>query len=112
MMSTPSSSSSGNITPASTTMIVPFDRNAIMCIPNSPSPPRGTTSSVIFLMAPRRSPPKLGGEPSEARREVFFWNHPVCADFVEASPYRLPPRRPGRGGRGGGGGGLGGGRAI
>jgi hypothetical protein len=29
----------GNMMPASTTMIEPSQRNAIMCIPNSPSPP-------------------------------------------------------------------------
>src|SRR3954465_4518646 len=49
MISTPSSSSSGNMMPASTTMIEPSQRKAIMCIPNSPSPPRGITSSVLSV---------------------------------------------------------------
>jgi len=36
------------------------------------------------------SSPKLGGEPSEARREVPLWNHPVFAHFVrEATPPNL-----------------------
>src|SRR5436190_24331498 len=51
-MSTPSSSSSGNIIPASTTMMWPLDRKAIMCMPNSPSPPSGMTSSTwsVFIV--------------------------------------------------------------
>src|SRR3954463_9400746 len=44
--STPSSSGSGNITPASTTIVVSAQLSASMFMPNSPSPPRGTTSSI------------------------------------------------------------------
>src|SRR5215217_7713376 len=50
MTSTPRSSSSGNMIPASTTMIVPLQRNAIMCIPNSPRPPSGMTSILTGLI--------------------------------------------------------------
>ena len=45
--STPSRSESGNITPASTTMVVSPQVNAIMFMPNSPSPPSGTISSIL-----------------------------------------------------------------
>src|SRR3954453_21629578 len=44
--STPSSSGSGNITPASTTTVVSPQVSASMFIPNSPSPPSATTSSI------------------------------------------------------------------
>ena len=44
--STPSSSGSGNITPASTTIVVSPQVSASMFMPNSPSPPSGTTSSM------------------------------------------------------------------
>ena len=46
MRSTPSSSGSGNITPASTTIVVSAQVSASMFMPNSPSPPRDTTSSI------------------------------------------------------------------
>src|SRR5258708_24084502 len=48
--STPSNSDSGNIIPASTTKISSPNRNAIMFIPNSPSPPRGITVSDCLLL--------------------------------------------------------------
>src|SRR5579862_3796956 len=41
-MSTPSNSASGNIRPASTTMMSSPQRTAMQFIPNSPSPPSGT----------------------------------------------------------------------
>ncbi len=44
--STPSWSGSGNMTPASMRMVVSSHDTAIMFMPNSPRPPRGTTSSV------------------------------------------------------------------
>src|SRR5262245_5426739 len=44
--STPSSSGSGNITPASTTMVVSAHEIASMFMPNSPSPPSATISSI------------------------------------------------------------------
>src|SRR5512146_1734061 len=44
-MSTPSSSASGNIRPASMTMISSPQRTAMQFMPNSPSPPRGTICS-------------------------------------------------------------------
>src|SRR5947209_8775561 len=44
--STPSSSGSGNITPASTTIVVSSQLSASMFMPNSPSPPSDTTSSI------------------------------------------------------------------
>src|SRR5439155_25491961 len=44
--STPSSSGSGNITPASTTIVVSPHVSASMFMPNSPSPPSATTSSI------------------------------------------------------------------
>ena len=44
--STPSWSGSGNMTPASMRMVVSSHDNAIMFMPNSPRPPRATTSSV------------------------------------------------------------------
>src|SRR5215472_14348833 len=43
--STPRSSDSGNIMPASMTMMSSPSRNTIMFIPNSPSPPRGKAVS-------------------------------------------------------------------
>ena len=43
--STPSSSGSGNITPASTRMAVSPQAITIMFMPNSPTPPSGTSSS-------------------------------------------------------------------
>src|SRR5438552_998534 len=45
--STPSSSGSGNMTPASTTIVVSPQLSAIMFMPNSPSPPSGTISSIL-----------------------------------------------------------------
>src|SRR3954447_7101619 len=45
-MSTPSSSASGNIMPASMTMMSSPYRRAIEFIPNSPRPPNGITSSL------------------------------------------------------------------
>src|SRR5262245_38625992 len=45
MRSTPSWSGSGNITPASIRMVVSPHDTAIMFMPNSPTPPSGTTSS-------------------------------------------------------------------
>src|SRR5882757_2640083 len=48
--STPSNSDSGNIIPASTTKISSPNPNAIMFIPNSPSPPRGITVSDCLLL--------------------------------------------------------------
>ena len=55
--STPSSSGSGNITPASTTIVVSPQVSASMFMPNSPSPPRGTISSIAETenCAPRRA---------------------------------------------------------
>src|SRR5690242_6000036 len=44
-MSTPSSSASGNIRPASMTMISSPHRTAMQFIPNSPRPPSGTRCS-------------------------------------------------------------------
>ena len=44
--STPSSSGSGNITPASTTIVVSPHVSASMFMPNSPRPPSATTSSI------------------------------------------------------------------
>src|SRR5436190_7933723 len=44
--STPSISGSGNITPASTTIVVSPQLSASIFMPNSPSPPKGTTSSI------------------------------------------------------------------
>ena len=44
-MSTPSSSASGNMSPASMTMMSSPQRMAMQFMPNSPSPPRGTTCS-------------------------------------------------------------------
>src|SRR5438876_2848188 len=46
MRSTPSRSGSGNITPASTTTVVSPEVSASMFMPNSPSPPSATTSSI------------------------------------------------------------------
>ena len=46
MRSTPGSSDSGNVTPASTTTSVSPNESAIRFMPNSRSPPRATTSSV------------------------------------------------------------------
>src|SRR5215469_4604540 len=43
--STPRSSDSGNIMPASMTMMSSPSRNTIMFMPNSPSPPRGMAVS-------------------------------------------------------------------
>src|SRR5919108_2347708 len=45
-MSTPSSSDSGNMRPASMTMMSSPQRTAMQFMPNSPSPPRGTTCSL------------------------------------------------------------------
>src|SRR5881392_422946 len=45
-MSTPSNSDSGNIRPASMTMMSSPQRTAMQFMPNSPSPPRGTTWSL------------------------------------------------------------------
>src|SRR3954462_5384759 len=45
-MSTPSSSLSGNMRPASMTMMSSPQRTAMQFMPNSPSPPRGTTWSL------------------------------------------------------------------
>src|SRR5208282_1003625 len=47
-MSTPSNSASGNIRPASTTMMSSPQRMAMQFIPNSPSPPSGTICSFPF----------------------------------------------------------------
>src|SRR5438874_1666554 len=44
--STPSRSGSGNMTPASTTTVVSPQVSASMFIPNSPTPPSATTSSI------------------------------------------------------------------
>src|SRR3974377_1008786 len=44
-MSTPSNSASGNISPASITTISSPQRMAMQFMPNSPSPPSGTTCS-------------------------------------------------------------------
>jgi len=48
--STPSNSDSGNIIPASTTMMSSPNRNAIMFIPNSPSPPSGIAVNVCVSL--------------------------------------------------------------
>src|SRR5208337_4938724 len=47
-MSTPSNSASGNMRPASTTMMSSPKRMAMQFIPNSPSPPSGTMCSFPF----------------------------------------------------------------
>src|SRR5882757_3294202 len=56
--STPSNSDSGNIIPASTTKISSLNRNAIMFIPNSPSPPRGITVSDCLLLLKKGFSPR------------------------------------------------------
>src|SRR6516225_4187506 len=48
--STPNNSDSGNIIPASTTRMSSPSRNAIMFIPNSPSPPSGITINDALLL--------------------------------------------------------------
>src|SRR5712691_12413242 len=53
--STPSSSGSGNITPASTTIVVWSQVSASMFMPNSPSPPSATTSSINEYQGTQRS---------------------------------------------------------
>src|SRR5436190_34500 len=45
-MSTPSSSDSGNISPASMTKMSSPQRTAMQFIPNSPNPPKGTTCNL------------------------------------------------------------------
>src|SRR5215467_13745476 len=45
-MSTPSNSASGNINPASMTMMSSAQRMAMQFMPNSPSPPSGMTCSL------------------------------------------------------------------
>src|SRR3954447_20608821 len=59
--STPSSSGSGNITPASTTIVVSAQVSASMFIPNSPSPPSATTSSILTLAVRTNSGDTPGG---------------------------------------------------
>src|ERR1700681_2664467 len=55
--STPRSSDSGNIMPASTTIISSPTRSTIMFIPNSPRPPRGiTVRDCVLLLKERLSP--------------------------------------------------------
>src|SRR5471030_526914 len=59
--STPSSSGSGNITPASTTIVVSPQVSASMLIPNSPSPPSATTSSILTMGVRTNSGDTPGG---------------------------------------------------
>src|SRR3954467_7910060 len=61
-MSTPSSSLSGNMRPASITMMSSPQRTAMQFMPNSPSPPRGTTWSLpagIWKVSERVSEQKM-----------------------------------------------------
>src|ERR1700730_17060841 len=69
MRSTPSSSGSGNITPASTTIVVSPHVSASMFIPNSPSPPSATTSSISkgFALAAGGHTPG-GADPADGSR--------------------------------------------
>src|SRR5438034_8342522 len=96
--STPSSSGSGNMTPASTTIVVSSHVSASMFMPNSPTPPSATTSSIKEQESQTR-PDELQaeqvrrGEP-HGRRLVRLLGAPESSEagcLVGAGPSKLRP---------------------
>src|SRR6266704_3437244 len=81
--STPRSSDSGNIMPASMTMISSPSRSAIMFIPNSPRPPRG--------MAVRDCEVLLN-EASTPRRKRESYHREVTGDSSLVTREKYPKK--------------------
>src|SRR4029077_11294587 len=78
-MSTPRSSASGNIRPASMTMMSSPQRTAMQFMPNSPSPPRGTSCN--FPDGIRGTDASTGYDELSARtRSSPLFCHPVAQD--------------------------------
>src|ERR1700747_3303363 len=100
-MSTPSNSDSGNISPASITIMSSPQRRAMQFMPNSPSPPRGTICNFpdgieVLMLAQARS--ELGlrswfaeGQKGDAVLEKH--RHPMMnhrGNRPKLSPLSLP----------------------
>src|SRR6185295_10520790 len=77
-----SSSGSGNITPASTTIVVSPQLSASVFMPNSPSPPNGTISS-IESCAYKPAPSRFLAEP-DSEGEL----HVVRLDQAAGTPEK------------------------
>src|SRR5579863_5619128 len=83
-MSTPSNSCSGNIRPASITIMSSPQRRAIMFIPNSPKPPRGIASNegaLKWFCLPRNQVSAV--VPSLLKRNRFFHVFVCLADVPQ-----------------------------
>src|SRR5229473_6507586 len=83
--STPSNSDSGNIIPASTTRMSSPNRNAIMFIPNSPSPPRGITVSDCLLLLNEGFSPQPNSESYHTAPRPALQQHRLQPVFLGSS---------------------------
>src|SRR6516165_12460804 len=75
-MSTPSNSASGNINPASMTMMSSPQRMAMQFMPNSPSPPSGTTCNLPLVIDSVDASTASDGDYSQCHdvtRNCLYW---------------------------------------
>src|SRR5579875_2205430 len=96
-MSTPSNSASGNIRPASTTMMSSPQRMAMQFMPNSPSPPSGTTWSFPAGMcksdaSTRESAPSVTSAPWAHRQGQSRRSFGGALDsLLQEAPHHIRP---------------------